>query len=174
MKDDLREVLARADKFWTKVDVRGADDCWPWMATTTPEKTRSLPYGRFYISKSRIVRAHRAAFMISTGINPDQLLVCHSCDNPRCCNPKHLWLGTNAQNNADRAAKGRSAPVTLTASDRSRPGTEHHDAKISNADVVAIRERYARGDSVRTISADYPIGPTTIWRIATGRLWRHV
>lgn len=174
MLDELAAVIDRTDKFWGLVDVGEAGDCWNWRGSTSEGGPRRLPYGRFYISKTKTVRAHRAAYMIHTGQHPGGMAVCHTCDNAKCCNPAHLWLGTVADNNADRAAKGRSAPTPLTREDRSKFGEDHQQSKVTEGDVQEIRRRYEGGESVRVIAASYPLNATTIWRIATKRLWPHV
>lgn len=88
-------------RFWEKVAIRGADDCWEWEASRNP-----WGYGQFRIG-SKIFTTSRVAFALVKQREPGDLLVCHSCDNPSCCNPAHLWLGTDADNNRDRSEKGR-------------------------------------------------------------------
>ena len=100
-------------RFWSKVDQRGPDECWPWTASTNGG------YGAFGAKlfgekKMRVHRAHRVAFFLATGVAPDDLVVCHSCDNPPCCNPAHLWLGTQADNNRDMSIKGRNGMTRKT------------------------------------------------------------
>lgn len=88
----------REQRFWSKVDRRGPDECWPWLAAKSATR-----YGVF--DKTR---AHRVAYALTHGLIPEGRIVCHRCDNPPCCNPAHLWLGTPKDNTADMVAKGRA------------------------------------------------------------------
>lgn len=90
------------DRFWSKVAKRGPDECWPWTGATNQRGYGRIKYdGRFHM-------AHRLAWSFHHERPiPAGLLACHSCDNPGCVNPKHIWLGTDADNMADKVAKGR-------------------------------------------------------------------
>lgn len=97
---------SEAERFWAKVSKGdGADTCWEWRGSKMGEHS----YGFFGHSEGRTVRAHRRAYELSFGIIPVGLNVLHRCDNPPCCNPSHLFLGTQADNIADMIAKGRQA-----------------------------------------------------------------
>jgi hypothetical protein len=92
------------ENFWAKIDVRGEDECWPWIAGTD-----KLGYGRFKLGgkKGQAVETHRLAFTLANGFETP-LHVLHSCNNRPCCNPKHLNEGTHAQNMADKVRCGSS------------------------------------------------------------------
>jgi hypothetical protein len=92
-----------AGNFWDRVDQKGAAACWEWQ-----RKRNRKGYGQLTLNGKQM-GAHRAAYILAVGAIPDGMQVLHSCDNPPCCNPKHLSLGTNLDNVRDCAAKGRRA-----------------------------------------------------------------
>ena len=92
-----------SDRLWGRVDTGGeADDCWEWTGART-----ALGYGRIKGDRCT-VQTHRLAYELTYGPIPDGLFVMHSCDNPPCCNPAHLAVGTNADNVHDSMRKGRA------------------------------------------------------------------
>lgn len=95
-------------RFWAKVDASGGSDaCWPWTGSK-----KEKGYGQ--VSRNnRQQRVHRVAYEFHNGPIPAGLFVCHSCDNPPCCNPKHLWLGSASDNSADMRNKGRSKMINM-------------------------------------------------------------
>jgi hypothetical protein len=107
---DVSAVLVSAsDRFWSKVRTGTEADCWEWTAGLYGGKR----YGSFRVSKELGNHlAHRVAFGLSNGGIPDGMDILHRCDNPRCCNPKHLFAGTAKDNVDDMMAKGRWANQT--------------------------------------------------------------
>lgn len=90
---------AYAQRFWSKVAIRGEDECWLWRASVL----KSDGYGQFGSGK----RAHRVAFELSGGTYENGPLVLHTCDVRLCCNPAHLYAGTHARNMVDAVERGR-------------------------------------------------------------------
>jgi hypothetical protein len=91
-----------AERFWSKVDRRGADECWSWKGGR-----RRRGYGIFSAGGSQLL-AHRMAWQLSRGPIPPKMFICHHCDNPPCCNPAHLFIGSAADNFHDMIMKGRA------------------------------------------------------------------
>ena len=147
------------NRFWAKVKKNSS--CWEWTAGKT-----KFGYGTFNNgSGSRL--AHRVSWVIENGPVPDGKLVCHTCDNPSCVNPKHLFVGTQSDNVCDMWAKGRGGAGAL-------PGIENHRSKICDKDVVAIRARLDSGEYQRVIAKDYGLTQSNVSHIATGKTWSHI
>jgi hypothetical protein len=93
-----------AERFWPKVDSSaGPSACWPWTASCKVKGYGQIGAG----GRQRPLLAHRVAWEIANGPIGEGLVVCHSCDNPKCCNPAHLFVGTQAENLQDMTSKGR-------------------------------------------------------------------
>jgi hypothetical protein len=152
---------ARCARFWSYVDRRGPGECWPWKAGLFPNG-----YGQFRLG-TRKVKAHRCAFELERGPIPKQQLVLHECDNRRCCNPAHLFLGTHADNAADRKAKGRSARNGTPL-----PGEANPAAKVSRVLVEEIRARARLGESQRSIADAFQLSQSQVGNIVRGDSWR--
>lgn len=149
-------------------------DCWEWTGGKTV-----AGYGLFCTEGNRHVLAHRFAYELAYGAIPDGLLVCHSCDNPPCCNPDHLWLGNDAVNAADMVAKGRSTRGDRHGlrqhPEKAAHGERHTHAKLREVDVIAIRTRYAAGGvTMQALANEYGINCSAISNVITRRNWKHV
>jgi hypothetical protein len=154
----VKRALSLEDRFWSKVQRGGPDECWPWTASKTDEG-----YGSFKWSVER--RAHRAAWILTRGPIPDGLDVCHTCDNPPCCNPAHFFLGTNGDNNADRHAKGRSG---------SARGEQNGNAKLTASAVLEIRAARKRGVRLIDLATQFGVSIAVVHAAATGKTWRSI
>jgi hypothetical protein len=114
IEDFTEEDKAR---FWSKVDIKGENDCWLWTGGTY-----NTGYGLFYLNKKlKTLKAHRISCVLNNKIIPDGYFVCHSCNVPGCVNPSHLDPGTAYENNIYRKISGRSATGDRSAS-RKYPG----------------------------------------------------
>ena len=128
-------------RFWSKVRITEAADCWLWIAARHIKGYGAVKYNK------RMWKAHRVAWELVNGPIPESMLVLHHCDNPPCVNPKHLWLGTQQDNVADRDAKGRQASGDRSGSrlhPESRPRGETHYTKLHPEKVIRGDEHYAR------------------------------
>ena len=163
----LAEYRRRSDTFWGRVARSDPDECWLWTGCCTGK----MGYGSFTFGKRGRSAAHRIAFSLHHGRLP-RLFVCHSCDNPRCCNPAHLWEGTAADNNRDRSRKGRTVRGARDeGSVRYARGTRHGSAKLSETDVVSIRHDPR---PLPQVAASYGIAISTASRIKRREIWRTV
>jgi len=167
--------LSEAQKanFAKKVKKGQQDECWPWVASRNRKG-----YGQFAIQNYPVI-AHRIAYILEHGSIPNEAPhILHRCDNPPCCNPAHLFAGTNEENIKDMVAKGRSAKGDRTGP-RLHPecmprGSRHHGAKLNETQVVEIRRRRKAGDFLRKIANAFMVSEATIRHIIAGKIWRHV
>ena len=146
-------------RFWTKVTPLGPGDCWEWCGDTV-----AGGYGRFRVDGKKEL-AHRVAFALELGEIPDGMLVLHSCDNPPCCNPDHLRLGTCEDNEADKRERSRH---------HSPGGERNTQAKLREADVGFIRMWLDLGYTQQKIADAFGVHHSTISMIKTGKSWSHV
>ncbi len=145
------------ERFWDRV--RKTEACWIWEGGKDKDG-----YGMFHgtVHGMHITRAHRWSYATVRGPIPPNTLVCHTCDNPPCVNPDHLFLGSNAVNMADRKTKGHYATLLGAA----RPNALLDDEKAGS--ILKDPRPYL------LIAKDYGISTSTVESVKIRRTWRHV
>lgn len=156
-------------RFWSLVNK--TDSCWLWTG-----RFSKSGYGKFLARGTGIgrnQRAHRVAWMIANGPIPVGLFVCHRCDTPACVRLDHLFLGTPKENTNDARIKGRLRTGPIPA-ESIRRGEANVHSKLTESDVVRIRELSADGLSQSRIGILFGINQTTVSGIILGHSWSHV
>lgn len=150
------------DRFWSHVAKSG--DCWEWVGTRRREG-----YGLFW-NGERQVRAHRFAWELEEGPIPEGKSLCHSCDNPPCVRPSHLFVGTQRENLEDMTRKGRrSTPFR----DQDQRGSKNRYAKLTDEQVAHIKGMAAAGHYQDDIAARFGISRANVSYISR-KTWAHV
>jgi hypothetical protein len=161
----LLELMANSEgvrkNFFVKIRKRKPDECWPWMG-------RKLNgYGVFRVRQNgRVISliAHRVAYYFAKKVYPGKLYVCHKCDNRKCMNPKHLFLGTHAINQLDKVIKGRTPK-----------GTEHSNHVLTEKLVLEMRHRcLVLGQSRASVAKEFGYNYSTVIYAVLGVNWKHV
>ncbi len=148
------------ERFWEKV--QKTDKCWEWTASLG-----SRGYGQFMVSTGNITKAHRMAWKLTYGEIPDKMEVLHNCDNPICCRPDHLFLGTQIDNINDMVRKKRNGF-------KSQPGETNGNHKYTTEQVLAIREKLHLGLPGRQISRELNVPEDIISLIKLNKIWKNV
>lgn len=150
----------RKMRFWSKVNIGAPEQCWEWRASTF-----GSGYGRFKIANHIVASANRVALVIHTGKDCLDLFALHQCDNPRCCNPHHLYWGTHSDNMKDMIVRKRRRPVDQS-------GARNGAAKLSPEHHRAIVDRLKRGWSNTFIAQHLPVTASQVSAIRRGIAWR--
>jgi len=162
LSEDIELSNETLKRFLSFVDVKTEDECWEWKKTLD-----KYNYGIFSIN-SKLFKAHRMSFLFFNGHLDKSLKICHSCDNPKCVNPYHLWEGTQTQNVQDRHLKKRTKTGHLHGEDN--PG-----AKLTGKDVLFIRNSYGNKEySTRELSQKFNVCQTKIRQILRRESWKHI
>lgn len=144
-------------RFWERVR-KQENGCWEWIGSKW-----SNGYGSIMIHRTKR-KVHRISFLIHNGFLPGDKNVCHTCDNPSCVRPDHLFLGTNQDNTADMVAKGRSTH-----------GERNGRAVLSEEQVIAIRENPPRGKwAKQELASKLGLTVNSIYNLLKGETWKRI
>jgi hypothetical protein len=158
-RDENQRMTVR-ERFLSAPKTRSVDGCLLWGGATGKGGYGVL----IRTSRRRMYFAHRVSWEVHFGPIPSGMLVCHRCDNPRCVDPNHLFLGTNDDNMADMVEKGRQCR-----------GSDCHTSRLSVKDVLEIRALHATGEhSQGSLARRFGVWYNTIHMIVTRKSWRHV
>lgn len=138
-------------KFWSSVDVKRDCECWVWRGAANERG-----YGRYADTM-----AHRVAYTLIKGEIPEGALVRHVCDNPPCCNPKHLLIGSHSDNSKDAIDRRRIAW-----------GERNHNTRITEEDAVYIRKNPDKLTG-KALAAKFGMSPSSISYIRSGHTWKY-
>ena len=165
-------------RFFAKI--KGSDSCWEWTASLD-----KWGYGAFASTlkgqKKKVYKSHRFVWMLLFGEIPKGMCVCHRCDNPKCINPCHLFLGTQAENIADALKKGRfrlngTAKLDGSPINRAR-GERSGQSKLKDSDIIEIRKvyrPYSRKFGAPPLAKKFGVSEQMITNIAKRRNWTHI
>lgn len=149
------------DRFWSKVDIKGEDECWNWLACLD-KKNR---YGKFQLNyKSEC--ANRCSLVLAHAVQPlNKTWALHTCkQNPKCCNPNHLYYGDRTDNERDKVKDGTILK-----------GETNGNSKLTEIQVREIREKYIpREYTLKILAEEYGVELNQISRIINNKLWKHI
>lgn len=165
--------------------------CWEWAHGKDSDGYGAIRETKAHGGKQ--YSAHRLSWLLHRGAIPTGMCVCHACDNPGCVNPEHLWIGTHGDNSRDRVCKGRAArgerngavkyPERISEGlrnawaenpERFSRGERVHTAKLTEAQVLEIRERYAGGEKQVPLAREYGLTQASISAIILRKSWKHI
>jgi hypothetical protein len=166
---------ATIERFWSKVDKRGTDDCWSWKAHINHHG-----YGWFNLYKQKPINASRVALMLTTNQIPDKtVFALHSCDNKACCNPNHLRWGTAKENNKDMRErhptflqnyKRRFAEMSNITNEKARMTRRRY----TKEQIIEIKTMFNNGYGVRKIGKIMGIRSQAISDITRGKTYKEI
>jgi hypothetical protein len=150
--------------FWSRVDVKSESECWPWRLRRDGNGYGLFDVGPKCQRKTRLT--HRLAYELTNGKIDLGLQVCHSCDNPTCCNPKHLFLGTNADNMRDMRLKGRSVGR--------KQGRSGLPRSMNDDQVRHARRDFGNGVPISSIAEMLKIKPQIIRHVVLRHTYKNI
>lgn len=151
-----QKVESLENRFWKLIDKKEENECWAFLGSKNKDG-----YGRMSKGNSKLDSAHRISYELHKGIIPEDMVVMHICDNPSCCNPKHLVLGTQNDNIQDMISKGRFVLRNMS-------------FKLTEEQMNGIRNKYTgkRGEKVK-LAKEYNVVITTITNILNNKSWKN-
>lgn len=159
------------ERFWNCVDKKSESECWVWKKSLSQRG-----YGKFQAAGKGLY-AHRFSIVVSGIEIPDGMFSCHKCDNPPCCNPKHLFIGSPSDNQRDMALKGRSCKGEKNPS-RIHPdlfrGENNHGHKLTEKIVSQLRSNPPIGLNMNSEALKYSVSPSVLREAIIGTTWKHV
>lgn len=161
MLSDSVRVESVVRRLASKTKRNEENGCIEWVA----KSVANGGYGTLCVGRMGHIRAHRAAWVIVNGLIPDGMYVCHRCDNPKCVNVDHLFLGTPKDNMDDKERKGRGVAPPLIR------GEKHRNSKLTEGDVISIR---SSDKTLDVLASKFNVSIKTIWRIKKRISWSHV
>lgn len=148
-------------RFWNYVKKESSDKCWEWRGS----RMKRGGYGQLN-DRGRLLKAHRVSYEIHRGLIFGDGFVCHTCNNPGCVNPEHLYLGTPKQNWHDTIKSGRAFKLPSGAK-----GEKHHSAKLTSFAAKIIKKSKARGVD---LAKRFGVTPQAICQIRKGLAWKQI
>lgn len=144
-----------AERFWPKVRVLGPDECWPWIGAV--KGVTGKQYGHFWygVDGYRNIGAHQFAWILKNGAIPEGVWILHRCDFMLCCNESHLFPGDSESNIADMVAKHRN-----------RFSERHSHCRLTDAQILDIREACARGEVQQAVADRFGINQSHVSRVS--------
>jgi len=164
--------LLSAERFWRRVSIGDSSECWLWTGATTKG------YGVCTWGHNLKAYAHRKAYEFAFGPIPEGLLICHHCDTPLCCNPRHLFVGTQHDNMADCAHKGRNHSGSdcwqVHHPGRIPRGERHANRVLTEMVVLEMRRLYGEGVPQCKLATRFGVTRGTVWTIVHRKAWKHI
>lgn len=154
MKRSITLTEKEIRNFWKKVNKKGENECWTWSGFRNKKG-----YGQFKVGPAPRM-AHRVSWVLHFGEIPEDLLVCHKCDNPPCVNPSHLFLGTEKDNQEDMSRK-----------ERSPRGEKQGSSVLKENDVIKIKSLLNNGLGPSEIAKMMNLNRRTVSSIKLGESW---
>jgi len=159
-RQDIGIGITLEERFWHRIKKQDDHECWEWQKKINVNgygsSTIKLPDGQ------TLRGAHRMAYYYTHKIVP-RLQILHTCDNRKCCNPRHLYEGTTQDNINDKVTRGRQARGEMMA-----------NSKLQDKYIPILRQRFANGESIKDLATEYNIDYSTMWKVVTCRSYKHI